>query len=236
VSAPPEIHRREDLLAALAQLRTRIVDVARRVGRDPHSITLIAVTKTYPASDVRALLELGVLDIGESRDQEARHKAAEVVGPRWHFIGRVQTNKARSIASYAHAVHSIDRPESAVALAEAVQRSGRGPLSVFAQLSVDADPRRGGVVISALPALADLIAAQPGLELAGVMAVAPMGLAAGAAFDVVARASDQLRRDHPDADAISAGMSNDFEAAITAGSTHLRVGTALLGRRTPDFG
>ncbi len=236
MSAPPEIHRREDLLAALARLRTRIVDAALRVGRDPRSITLIAVTKTYPASDVRALLELGVLDIGESRDQEARHKAADIVGPRWHFIGRVQTNKARSIAGYAHAVHSVDRPESALALAEAVQRSGRAPLSVFAQLSVDADPRRGGVAISALPGLADLIAAQPGLELTGVMAVAPIGLAAEAAFDIVARASDRVRRDHPGADAISAGMSNDFEAAITAGSTHLRVGTALLGRRTPDFG
>lgn len=215
-----------------------MADAARLAGRDPSSITLIAVTKTFPAIDAATLVELGINDLGESRDQEAKAKAAELDGrgARWHFLGRLQTNKTRSVARYASAVHSVDRGELADALAGAVDRLERAPLPVFVQASIDGDPQRGGVPLAELDALADRIAGHPGLRLLGVMAVAPMGLAPGAAFDVLAEASARLREQHPDAIAISAGMSGDFEQAIVAGSTHVRVGSALLGRRTPEVG
>jgi pyridoxal phosphate enzyme (YggS family) len=236
MSAPSDDHRRAELLASLARVRARLVDAARSAGREPRDITLIAVTKTFPTSDARALLDLGVRDLGESRDQDARLKADELGGQsvRWHFVGRIQTNKARSIAKYATAVHSIDRPEVVDALAAAVERQDRAPLDVFVQLSIDGDSTRGGT--SDLDRLADLIGSRPSLRLRGVMAVAPMGMEPAAAFARVAQASQQLIHHHPQASAISAGMSGDFEAAIAAGSTHLRVGSALLGRRTPDFG
>jgi pyridoxal phosphate enzyme (YggS family) len=238
MSAPPDIHRRAELLAAVGYVRSRIVDAATAANRDPHDITLIAITKTFPVADARTLLELGLHDLGESRNKEAKTKAAELSAERvrWHFVGRLQTNKARSIAAYAHSVHSVDRVEVVDALAEAVDRIDREPLEVFLQVSIDGDPARGGAPRSELAALADRVAACPSLQLAGVMAVAPMTLAPAIAFSDLADVSGELLRNHPQARAISAGMSGDFEQAIAAGSTHLRVGSALLGRRTPDFG
>jgi pyridoxal phosphate enzyme (YggS family) len=225
---------------------------ARAVGRDPRQTTLIAVTKTFPATDARTLLALGALDLGESRDQEARAKVAALAlpapagqpsagqpsagQPRWHFIGRLQTNKCRSVAEYAHAVHSVDRPELVEALAAAMARGERAPLTVFLQVSIDGDVTRGGSMADDLPRLAALVAASPHLLLAGVMAVAPRGQAPAEAFARLAQLSELLRRDHPEASAISAGMSGDFEAAIRAGATHIRVGSALLGRRGPNVG
>jgi len=233
--------RRAELLSALGNLRRRIVDAAAMAGRDPYSITLVAVTKTFPVEDARTLLDLGVYDLGESRDQQARGKAAELGEYpggrlRWHFIGRVQTNKARSIASYASAVHSVDRPQVALALDDAVGQLERPPLEVFVQASLDGDPERGGALERDLAGLADLVASRPHLRLAGLMAVAPMSMDPRAAFARLAEFSATLVSQHPQASGMSAGMSGDFEAAIAAGSTHLRVGSALLGRRSPDFG
>lgn len=213
------------------------------MGRDPRTITLIAVTKGFPATDIAGLATLGLTDIGENRDQEARAKIAElrdlapttVTALTWHFVGRIQTNKTRSIARYAHVVHSVDRIEVAAALADGAQRAQRH-LDVFAQVSLDDDPARGGVIEADLPALADHIAAQDTLRLLGVMAVAPMQAAPDAAFARLAEISARLCIEHPDATAISAGMSGDLEAAIRHGATHVRVGSALLGRRTPTFG
>jgi pyridoxal phosphate enzyme (YggS family) len=238
MSAPPDTFRRAELLAALGRVRARIVDASIAAGRDPREITLVAVTKTFPVEDARTLVELGVYELGESRDQEARGKAAQLDGERitWHFVGRVQTNKARSITGYAGAVHSVDRSEVVDALADAAERAERTPLDVFLQLSIDGDPERGGVVAGDIPALADRVADRSSLRLAGLMAVAPMTLAPSIAFTDLAEVSARLVQQHPGATAISAGMSGDFEAAIAAGSTHLRVGSALLGRRTPDFG
>jgi PLP dependent protein len=238
MSAPPDNRRRAELLASLARVRTRMVDAANRAGRDPRTVTLVAVTKTFPASDARTLLDLGVVDLGESRDQEATAKAGELADrrPRWHFLGRVQTNKARSIVGYASAVHSVDRAPVVDALADAVERGEREPLEVFLQLSIDGDPSRGGALRADLGALADRVAGRAALRLAGLMAVAPMDMDVRAAFAELAAASGDLVVNHPGATAISAGMSGDFEAAVTAGSTHLRVGSALLGRRAPEFG
>jgi pyridoxal phosphate enzyme (YggS family) len=241
--------RRAELVGSLGVVRTRIAEACIAVGRDPHAVTLIAVTKTYPGRDVVTLAALGVLDIGESRDQEASAKLAEVAelrrtgatdAPardlRWHFVGRLQSRKARSVATYAHAVHSLDRPELVEQLAAGVTRAGRERLDVFIQVSLDGDPARGGVVGDDVEALADAVAARAELNLRGVMAVAPMAAEPRAAFADLAEVSARLRTAHPEAAAISAGMSADLEAAIAHGSTHVRVGSALLGRREQVFG
>ncbi|TAM88445.1 MAG: YggS family pyridoxal phosphate-dependent enzyme [Jatrophihabitans sp.] len=241
MAAPPDEVRRAHLVSALAALRGRIARACEQCGRDPQAVTLIAVTKTYPASDVVALASLGVADVGENRDQEASRKAADVaaagVQVRWHLVGRLQTNKARSVASYAAAVHSVDRPELVEALARAAERAARSaPLDVFVQVSLDADPARGGALPALVPALADAVARSGALRLRGVMAVAPLDADPDRAFADLARTARQVREAHPGATAISAGMSGDLDAALRHGATHVRVGTALLGRRDPTFG
>lgn len=245
---PADQEREAALVAALGAIRARIAAACEAVGRDPREVTLIAVTKTCPVSDLAALARLGVRDVGESKDQEARAKIAELgefdapeaesgidtAEFRWHLVGRLQTNKARSVAGYASAVHSVDRPKLATALADAAD-SREHPLDVFAQVSLDSDPQRGGVAVEALPELADAIAARPELRLRGVMTVPPMDTDADAAFARLAELSAQLNAAHPGAEAISAGMSADFETAIAHGATHVRIGTALLGRRAQVF-
>jgi hypothetical protein len=195
-------------------------------------VVLVAVTKTRPASDVRLLRDLGLADMGENRDQEARAKAAEVRGVRWHFVGGLQTNKARSVATYADVVHSVDRPELVAALSAGAVRADRR-LDVLLQVSLDGDPARGGCSPAEVPALAEATATAAGLELAGVMAVAPLGSDPAAAFEQLAQVHEQLLAQHPTAVARSAGMSGDLEQAVACGATHVRVGTALLGARAP---
>ena len=224
--------RRDDLAAALQRLEQRLTAACESAGRDRSEVLLVAVTKTRPASDVVLLRDLGVTDVGENRDQEASAKVAEVDGVRWHFVGAVQSNKARSVAAYADVVHSVDRSSLAQALSAGAQRAGR-ELEVLLQVSLDGDPARGGALPADLPALADQVAVAPGLRLGGVMAVAPLGADPAAAFASLADVAQRLRGDHPDARAISAGMSGDLEQAIAAGATIVRVGTALLGERPP---
>jgi pyridoxal phosphate enzyme (YggS family) len=234
--------RHAELIAALGAVRARIAAACAEVGRDPYAITLVAVTKTYPVSDIAALVRIGVRDVGESRDQEARAKVAEARAllnqaalPTWHFVGRLQSRKCKSVASYAGAVHSLDRIELVARLADGVTQAGREPMDVFVQVSLDDDPDRGGVPIDRMTELAAAAAARDELRLRGVMAVAPLGADADAAFARLAAASARLRDSHPEADAISAGMTEDFESAIKHGSTHVRVGSALLGRRGQVF-
>ncbi|WP_425864308.1 YggS family pyridoxal phosphate enzyme [Arthrobacter sp. TWP1-1] len=213
--------------------------------------TLIVVTKFHPAADVLRLRTLGVADVGENRAQEAAAKALEVADPelRWHFIGQLQTNKAKSVAAYAQSVHSIDRASLVNALAKAMavqqQTNGRANLECFIQLDLseaypglaDAEVAnhsgRGGVAPSDIARLADLIAGTEGLDLAGVMAVAPLGVKPEPAFSLLAEASSALIANHPGATGISAGMSHDLEAAMAVGATHLRVGSDILGPRPP---
>jgi hypothetical protein len=235
--------RRAELVKALGAVRARISAACAGAGRDPRSVHLIAVTKTFPAADVATLAELGVLDFGESRDQEATAKVAEIANqlgassmPRWHFVGRVQSRKCASVVRYADVVHSVDRAELVTRLASAVEAVDRGPLEVLVQLSVDGDPERGGVVAEQMLALADEVAGCEQLRLRGVMAIAPIAAEPDGAFAAVAAASQRLRQHHPEASWISAGMSNDFESAVAHGATHVRVGSALLGRRTSTFG
>lgn len=233
--------RRAELAANLERVDARIRAAAQAAGRDPAELTLIAVTKTYPACDVALLASLGVTDIGENRDQEAadKHAANASLGLRWHFIGQLQRRKCRSVATYADAVHSVDRPELARALGDAAAAAGR-TVDALVQVSLDEDgdgsSGRGGAAPEAVMALAAQVAATPGLRFAGLMAVAPLGLDPGPPYRRLAELSAQVRTAFPAATMLSAGMSGDLEAAVENGATHLRVGTALLGRRGPAVG
>ncbi|HEY0447889.1 YggS family pyridoxal phosphate-dependent enzyme [Actinophytocola sp.] len=234
--------RRAELAAALAEVRERIAAACTSAGRAPEEVRLIAVTKTFPAADAALLTDLGMADLGENREQEAVDKVAELrelrpeAPVRWHMLGRLQRNKARSVVRWAAEVQSVD----SVRLAEALDRAAgnareagerTAPLDVLVQASIDGDPTRGGCPLDTLSALADEVARSGELRLRGLMAVAPRTMDPGEAFGSLARAADRLRRDHPTANELSAGMTNDLEMAITHGSTCVRVGTALLGAR-----
>ena len=225
--------REAELASNLDQVRARIAGACEAAGRSPADITLIAITKTYPVADAATLLGLGVADLGENRATEARDKAAALPDGRWHFVGQLQTNKARVVARFAAAVHSLDRAPLVDALDRAVTGSGRNRLDVFIQVSLDDDPARGGVAAREVGPLAELVAATASLRLRGVMAVAPRDVEPQAAFAHLRDISVALRAEHPTADAISAGMSGDLEAGVTHGATHVRVGSALLGPRPP---
>ena len=218
----------------LADVRRRIAKACAAVGRDPAGITLIAVTKTHPASDVRLLSELGLSDVGENRDAEAAPKAAQCadLNLTWHFIGQLQTNKAASVVRYAHVVHSVDRLRLIRALGQAARRAER-VIECLIEVSLDGDPARGGAPAGEVPALAEALEAEPGLVLGGVMAIAPLGQKPAEAFARLLGSAEAVRAVQPSATVISAGMSGDLEAAVEAGATHLRIGTALLGDRGP---
>jgi pyridoxal phosphate enzyme (YggS family) len=234
--------RRGELAAAVARVRERIAAACAAASRDPADVRLLAVTKTYPAADVALLADLGVHDIAEARDQEAVPKVAEFTAlrpeaeVRWHMVGRLQRNKARSVARWARQVQSVDSARLVDALDRAscaAQDVGErdGALGVLVQASVDGDPTRGGCPLPELEALADRVAAGSGLRLEGVMGIAPLDVAAEMVFGELAVAAQRLRRAHPGAVELSAGMSGDLEQAIARGSTCVRVGTALLGDR-----
>lgn len=224
--------RAADIAAGLERTHKRVAEACAAAGRDRSELTIIVITKTYPATDVAILSDLGVRDIGENRDQEAAAKAAECAGlpVRWHFVGQLQTNKANSVARYASVVHSVDRPRLVRALDRAAGNEGRR-LDCLVQVSLDGAPGRGGVMADGVSEIAGMIADAASLRLAGVMAVAPLEAEPGPAFAELARISGWLRKEHPEATWISAGMSADMEAAIAHGATHLRVGSAILGKR-----
>lgn len=256
--------RVRELSGRLTAVRGRIDAATAAAGREVPP-TLIVVTKFHPAEDVARLVGLGVNDVGENRDQEARAKAAETErllgGPgrgkaadalRWHFIGQLQSNKAKYVVRYAAAVHSVDRPGLVDALSTAMDReqakrrdagqAERAPLDCLVQVDLDPRPEserpagigaRGGVAPDEVLALAAQVHGAAGLRLRGVMAVAPLEMDPVPAFARLAELSTDLTREYPEADWISAGMSQDLEPAIAAGATHLRVGTDVLGPRPP---
>jgi len=229
--------RRAELGGRLVHVQERIAAACVAAGRDPQEVTMVAITKTFPASDVRLLYELGVRDVGENRDQEAAPKAAECadLAPRltWHFVGQLQTNKAASVVRYARVVHSVDRLRLARALGQQARKAGR-VVTCLIQVSLDADPGRGGAGLAQVSELAAAVDAEEGLVLGGVMAIAPLDVPPAEAFARLPAAAAAVRQIRPEAAMISAGMSGDMEAAIAVGATHVRVGTALLGSR-PAF-
>lgn len=224
--------RRAELAAGLAAVRARVEAACAAAGRSPADLTTVVVTKTFPASDVHLLAGLGVREVAEAREPEASAKVRDCaeLPLRWHCVGRLQTNKARSVAGWAAVVHSVDSARLAAALSRGAAGHGR-TVDVLVQVSLDGDPERGGAVAADVPQLADAVAGGASLRLAGVMAVAPLGADPVAAFSALADVAGRLRRDHPGADVISAGMSADLEAAVACGATHLRVGSAVLGSR-----
>ncbi|NUP27305.1 MAG: YggS family pyridoxal phosphate-dependent enzyme [Nocardia sp.] len=230
--------RMVELAAGLDRVLARIDAACAAAGRDPADVRLLPVTKYFPASDIAALYRLGRRDFGENRPQEAGAKAAELsdLGVRWHLIGQLQRNTVRQVVRWVHTVQSVDSERLATALATATAAaldSGERDtvLEVLIQVSLDADPARGGVRPDAVPALADRIAASGALRLAGVMAIPPRAADPDAEFARLAEVATRLRTGHPGATELSAGMSNDLERAIAHGSTCVRVGTALMGSR-----
>nr|WP_205864040.1 YggS family pyridoxal phosphate-dependent enzyme [Planosporangium mesophilum] len=227
----------------MSEVRGRIAAACADAGRDPGEVTLIAVTKTYPAGDVRRLVDLGVHDIGENKDQEAAPKAAELAAAealvRWHFVGQLQRNKAKSVVGYADLVHSVDSVPLAAALDRAAARQRERPLDVLVQVSLDGDLDRGGAASGAdvperdLDRVVAAVAGSGSLRLRGVMTVAPLSWDPPSAYERLAEVAHALRGEHPAATVVSAGMSADLEAAIAAGATHVRIGSALLGKRPP---
>ena len=187
------------------------------------------VTKFHPASLVRELADLGVRDLGESRHQEAVAKAAEVDDPRltWHFVGQLQSNKAKAVRRYASTVHSVDRPS----LVDALAADDGSTLGVFLEIGLSDEPGRGGADPDDVDLLAERVLAAPGLRLLGVMGVAPLGAEPRSAFARLREISERVRALEADATAISAGMSGDFREAILEGATHLRIGSAITGFR-----
>jgi PLP dependent protein len=228
--------RRNQLRDNLNRTREAIAAACADAGRSPDTVRLIVVTKTFPASDAAALVELGQSDLGENRDQEAAPKAAELAAaglePVWHFVGQLQRNKAKSVAAYADWVHSIDRAPLANALSNAANAHGRN-LNALIQVSLDGDTARGGTPVAELEALAATIAAAPALTLKGVMAVAPLGWEPAKAFALLAECSEAVQCVDPAATEVSAGMSGDYRAAIRAGATMVRLGRNVLGEREP---
>lgn len=232
--------RLAELAANLERLEARIAAACADAGRARGEVTVVAVTKTFPAEDVVRLRSLGVLDVGENRDGDAAGKAAAcrdlgLGGLRWHFVGQVQRNKAASVASYADVVHSVDRARLVPALDRGAAAAGRR-LTALVQVDLRepvADDGRGGAAPAEVGVLAAEIDRAGHLDLGGVMAVAPLDGDPARAFRRLAEISAGLRATYGSATMVSAGMSADLEAAVAAGATHLRVGTALLGSRPP---
>lgn len=212
--------------------RSVTADIAaecERHGRSRDDVTVIVVTKFHPASVVEELWHAGARHFGESRHQDAAPKAEALseLDVTWHFVGQIQSNKARAIAKYAPILHSLDRDSVVDALSTSEHR-----VQGFIELNLTDDPGRGGVDdADAMMRLAERITATDTIELLGVMAVAPQDADPAAAFERVATMSEILRQAHPNARAISAGMSADWKQAIEHGATHLRIGTSITGKR-----
>ncbi len=220
------MNRFEEIAFNLAHVRDRIATSANSVGRDVDEITLIAVTKNFPVSDIEILRELGVSNFGENRDQDASMKAGSVEGI-WHFQGQIQSNKLKSICSWANVIHSLDDFRHFTL----IEKYALHPLQIFLQVNLDGTLGRGGEAIEALLPLAQAVKESSLHSLAGLMAVAPLGVDPTVAFSRLSIIHEEFLQQFPEAAFLSAGMSGDFEAAISSGATHVRIGSSILGSR-----
>lgn len=213
--------RYEELAANLNQLQSEI---------SSYSPNLIAVTKTYPVSDVEILYELGLQNFGENRSSEGLAKSTAIPA-NWHYQGEIQSKKIREITSWADCIHSLDETKHAERISRCVVDQG-GEIDIFLQLSLDGDPSRGGVVESDLYPLAYNVNQLPGINLLGIMSVPPVELEPGEAFQRIAQVHQRFKREFPESPYLSAGMSGDYMVALSYGATHIRVGSKILGART----
>ena len=219
--------RKIEIEENLREVNSRIELAAKSSGRNPDEITLIAVTKTFPSSDIQILYDLGMRNFGENRDQEGSAKAPELPEDCiWHFQGHIQSNKLKSIAKWADVIHSIDDLTHAKKLNDLADNK-----DIFIQVSLDDKPNRGGVDPAILDEFVSEISTLGNLDLRGLMAVAPLGVQPTVAFARLKELSNQVKKSHPKAQDISAGMSGDFESAISQGATHIRIGSQILGVR-----
>jgi pyridoxal phosphate enzyme (YggS family) len=219
--------RKAEIARNLQEVKERIKSAANSVNRDPAEIQLIVVTKTFPISDIEILRELGETNFGENRDQEAGPKA-EIISATWHFQGQIQSNKIRSICQWADVIHSISSEKEILKFAQSERKH-----QLFLQVSLDGQEGRGGASPAELAQLADLVNESNNLELLGLMAVAPLGVEPMKAFADLAQINQGFASQFPNSKFLSAGMSGDFEAAIKYGATHIRVGSSILGSRSP---
>ena len=213
--------RLDEISANLEAVKSKIAAVAS------HPVTLIAVTKTFPVSDAQILQQLGVADFGENRDSEGAEKSQLVVG-NWHFQGQIQSNKLKSITSWASVIHSLDDPRHF----EMIEKVAPHPLSIFLQVSLDGAPHRGGAGVDQLYQLAEKVSASATHTLAGLMSVPPVGMDPEKAYSQLALIRTEFMNRFPHAISLSAGMSGDYETAISHGATHVRVGSSILGSRS----
>lgn len=220
-----------EITQALGDVRTRIQRATTKAGRAADEITLIAVTKTYPVSDVEILHHLGVRDFGENRSAEGAEKSSLVDG-HWHFQGQIQSNKIAAISSWANTVHSLDDLSHVAKFDRALTSIPGKRLDVFLQISLDGADHRAGVARDELARLAEAVLATENLDLVGLMAVPPVEADADRAFAEIATIAAAFKENFPMVQSLSAGMSNDFEIAIAHGATHVRVGSQILGPRT----
>jgi PLP dependent protein len=219
--------RKAEITRNLQEVKERIKSAANSVNRDPAEIQLIVVTKTFPISDIEILRELGETNFGENRDQEAGPKA-EMISATWHFQGQIQSNKIKSICQWADVIHSISSEKEILKFAQSERKH-----QLFLQVSLDGQEGRGGANPADLAQLADLVNESNNLELLGLMAVAPLGVEPDKAFADLAQINQGFAGQFPNSKFLSAGMSGDFEAAIKNGATHIRVGSSILGSRSP---
>ena len=219
--------RKAEIARNLQEVKERIIGAAKSVNRDPNEIELIVVTKTFPISDIEILRELGETNFGENRDQEAGPKA-EIISATWHFQGQIQSNKIKSICQWADVIHSISSEKEILKFAQSERKH-----QLFLQVSLDGQEGRGGASPAELAQLADLVNESNNLELLGLMAVAPLGVEPDKAFADLAQINQGFASQFLNSKFLSAGMSGDFEAAIKYGATHIRVGSSILGSRSP---
>ena len=224
------LDRKGELSRSLADVQARIVEATARASRKAEEVTLIAVTKTYPVSDVQILHQLGVTHFGENRSAEGVEKSS-LVSAHWHFQGQIQSNKIAAISSWAHTVHSLDDLSHVAKFDRAVGENPGKRLNVFIQISLDGDTSRAGVRGDDLLALGESISSTKNLDLVGLMVVPPVQAEPEKAFSEVAEMAQRFRIDFPMAQSLSAGMSGDYEVAIAHGATHIRVGSQILGPR-----
>jgi pyridoxal phosphate enzyme (YggS family) len=222
--------RMTELSLSLADVRARVLEATAKASRKPEEVTLIAVTKTYPSSDVEILHQLGVTDFGENRSAEGLEKSSNV-SAHWHFQGQIQSNKIAAISSWAQTVHSLDDLSHVAKFDRAVGEIPGKRLNVFVQISLDGDTSRAGVRGDDLLALGQAISSTRHLDLAGIMVVPPVHAEPEKAFSEVALLSQRFCLEFPSAQSLSAGMSGDYEIAIAHGATHIRVGSQILGPR-----
>jgi pyridoxal phosphate enzyme (YggS family) len=220
------MNRYDEIASNLSAVQERINNTLSLAGRTAQEITLIAVTKTFPASDVEILSQLGVCNFGENRDSEAAPKATSVAGT-WHFQGQIQSNKLKSITSWSNVIHSLDE----IKHFEIIEKVAVHPLEIFCQVSLDGSTGRGGAGIDKVKELASVIQNSSRHRLVGLMAVAPLGVQAAQAFSQLSAIHKAFMVDFPKANKLSAGMSGDFEEAIIHGATHIRIGSSILGSR-----